>query len=293
MEACAALIQDEVSKAFTLLNEKLTAEICDKLTNKVRKDVLEKERPVMFSGRYKMDVQLPVRNTDGSAIKYYEDEYCICVCLSNHFITNYGRIIIACGSCTKIEREAGARLTNEVISYIRTTRWDCVDIPKRFIDAYNQNWAFSVNEVHDKRIKEIEGAAKQAVADAQKAADKTLEDAQKLHEDAMVQARLNAKEREELEEMRKAYTALRDTDNVIKKGAETAKTKLEQSKALQRQLDARFAELARDKRKLKEQEKTVKDLHARVMNLIDLHDLDVDELSWSGIMLNNSSSSSD
>lgn len=288
MEACAALIQDEVSKAFTLLNEKLTAEICDKLTNKVRKDVFEKERPVMFSDRYKMDIQLPFVHN----VKYYDDEYCIWNYPTYYHITNYGRIIYK-DSPNKIKREAGARLTDEVISYIRVAQWNYINKPTWIINEYNQNWAFSVNEVHDKRIKEIEEAAKQAVSEAQKAADKTLEDAQKLHEDAMVQARLNAKEREELEEMRKAYTALRDTDNVIKKGAETAKTKLEQSKALQRQLDARFAELARDKRKLKEQEKTVKDLHARVMNLIDLHDLDVDELSWSGIMLNNSSSSSD
>ncbi len=159
--------------------------------NTAPKDV-HPTRRVLFSDRFKHPFALP----KAVGVKYYDDEYLI-VYIDHHWLTNYGRVIrTVCNKSNWQVRKPGARLTDEVIHYIISggggTHLSSYD---SIITLYNQNWAMAANEVHDKKVKEIEARVKAEVA------DETLARAQKIKRDDVL-AQQNEKDRAEIEEMK-------------------------------------------------------------------------------------------
>ncbi len=148
-------IEVEVSKITQSVGPIITKapRISKRICEKFHKEVLQKERPLLFTDGFHTGKLVE------SGSQYFNDEASIVMFDDDIDISNYGRVLVRGKSGFEERHTPGLKLTDEIISYIyafdQIEKLD-LDIICCIIDTYNQNWAYSVNKVHDSKIKEIE-----------------------------------------------------------------------------------------------------------------------------------------
>lgn len=155
-------INKEIEKAIEKINSRVSQRICDDF----RKEVLQKERQALFSDSQYWKAEKNEKLPDLPGVEYLPDEFPLGVFDDGYddkfFVSNYGRVIeIQENNEYEESHPAGARLTDELIDYIYDIyNWfkysDGRSLADFLIRTYNLRWAYAVNKVHDRKVKEIE-----------------------------------------------------------------------------------------------------------------------------------------